>query len=337
MAAANPVLVEIWRGGAVESRHRGAAAVVDSRGRLLAGWGDVAAAVFPRSAVKPLQALPLIESGAAERFAVTPPELALACASHGGQSDHVERVRAWLARMGLGEGDLICGGHPPLDEAAARDLVRAGTAPSPLHNNCSGKHAGFLALALYLGAPVRGYGDPQHPVQQQVAATLAGIGGFDTAAATTAIDGCGVPVIAMPLVSLAGAFAVMAAPERAAPSRQEAIRRIAAAMTTHPGLVGGPGRFDTVVMAAAAGAILVKGGAEGVAAAALLERGIGLAVKIDDGAKRGAEAALAALIRRFGGTTGRLDRVLAACADGPLRNTQGLVIGAIARAPDWLK
>jgi L-asparaginase II len=337
MTAANPVLVEIRRGGIVESRHRGAAAVVDSRGRLLAAWGDVAAAVFPRSAVKPLQALPLIESGAAERFAVTLPELALACASHGGKSDHVERIRAWLIRLGLGEGDLICGAHPPLDEAAARALIRAGDAPSPLHNNCSGKHTGFLALALHLGASLRGYADPQHPVQQHVVGTLARTGGFDAAAAPMAIDGCGAPVIAMPLAALAGAFATLAASERAAPPRQTAIRRVAEAMSTHPGLVGGPGRFDTVVMEAAAGAILVKGGAEGVGAAALMGRGLGLAVKIDDGAKRGAEAALAALIRRFGGTSGQLDQILAAWADTPLHNSQGLAVGAIACTPEWLK
>jgi L-asparaginase II len=332
---ANPIVVEVTRGGAVESRHRGAAAVVDAEGALVAAWGDVDRPVFPRSAVKPIQAIPLVETGAADRFAVTDDELALACASHGGAPEHLRVAADWLRRIGLGPEFLVCGPHPPMCESAAAALVRAGRAPSSLHNNCSGKHAGFLTTALHLGAPSAGYGAPDHPVQQRVRQALAELGGVDLRDSVEGIDGCGVPVIAMPLSAIARGFAALADPNRLSPRRAAAIRRIVAAMTAHPYLVAGRGRFETVVMRACAGAVIVKGGAEGVSAAALPEKGLGIAVKIDDGAKRAVEPVMAALLARFAGLERRGRAALAPYLDRPITTTAGARVGTIRLSPGW--
>lgn len=270
MNAVNPVLVEVTRGSAVESRHRGAVAVVDAQATCLCAIGDTARPVFPRSAVKPLQALVLLESGAAERFAVDDAEVALACASHGATPAHVDVVAAWLARLGVAAGDLACGPHPPLDSAAAAALARRGEAPGRLQNNCSGKHAGFVCAALHLGVPAAGYAAPGHAVQRRVAALLSDLGGCPPGA--VAVDGCGVPTFAMPLGAVATAMARLVRPDALAPGRAAAARR----------------------------AVVVKTGAEGVHAAALAGPGLGIAVKIDDGARRAAEAVMAALLVRFG-------------------------------------
>ena len=336
MPEANPVLVEITRGRMVESCHRGAAAVIDSAGRTVAAWGDVAKPVYPRSAVKPLQALPLVASGAADAGAVTPAELALACASHAGEPAHVQAVGAWLRRLGLGPDDLVCGAHPPLGEAAAADLIRRGQPLTRLHNNCSGKHAGFLTLARHLGAPSRGYADPQHPVQRLVLATLAEMAACDRQRAVVAVDGCGVPVMAMPLAGLAGAFALLVAPERLGATRTVAARRICAAMTTHPGLIGGSGRFDTLLVEAGAGGLIVKSGAEGVICAGLPGRGLGFALKIDDGGKRAAETAMAALLLHFTASDGGLLRqALQGFTALPVRDTRGEKVGSMRPSSGW--
>ena len=331
----NPVVVEVTRGGVVESRHRGAAAVVDADGALVAAWGDVDWPVFPRSAVKPIQAIPLLETGAADRFAVTDEELALACASHGGAPEHVRVVAHWLFRIGLGPEFLVCGPHPPICEAAAAALARAGQAPSSLHNNCSGKHAGFLTTALQLGAPTAGYGAPDHPVQRRVRQALAEMGGVDLRQSAEGVDGCGVPVIAMPVSAIARAFAALADPDRLSPRRAAAARRIVAVMTAHPYLVASRGRFETVVMQACAGAVIVKGGAEGVCAAALPGEGLGIAIKIDDGAKRAEETAMAALLARFASLDGRGRAALDAYLDRPVANAAGARVGTVRLAPGW--
>jgi L-asparaginase II len=336
MAHANPVLVEVTRGSVVESRHRGAVAVVDSRGRRLAAWGDIDAIVFPRSAVKPLQALPLVESGAAARFGVSARELALACASQGGEPEHVAIARDWLARLGRTDEDLICGAHPPLTPAAAEALIRSDCQPSRLHNNCSGKHLGFLTLAMHLGAPVAGYGDPDHPVQRHVRRMLSEMGGKDLSSAPVAGDGCGVPVLGMPLAAIAHAFARLAQSSELPGERAEAARRVISAMTAHPYLVGGSDRFDTLVLESGRGAVLVKGGAEGVCAAAILDRGgLGLAVKIDDGAKRAAETAMAALLARYFAEQGPLRETVVAFCQRPVLDTRSLSVGLIRPASDW--
>lgn len=289
----NPVLVEVVRGDAVESRHRGAAVVVDAAGDVEMAWGDSGCPVFPRSAVKPLQALPLIESGAADHFGLGDGEIALACASHAGESEHVRRVEAWLTRIGLTMDDLECGAHPPSNPDAAHALVRAGLAPCPLHNNCSGKHAGFLTTAVHIGAPTKGYIGRDHPVQQAVAEALGRMCGLDMRDMVWAVDGCGIPTFAIPLWATAAGMARLAADEGGA------ARRIRAAMAANPYLVAGSGRLCTEIMRAQPG-LLLKGGAEGVYTAMVPDRGLGVALKIDDGAGRAAEVAVLAVLDRLG-------------------------------------
>lgn len=294
----NPILVELTRGGVVESRHRGALAVVDGRGRIIEAAGDVDAPVFPRSAVKAIQALPLVESGAADTYGFGEREIALACASHGGEEGHVELAAAMLGRAGLSEVDLECGTHWPLFDTAARDLARTDRAPSQLHNNCSGKHAGFLCTCACAGDDPRGYVGKGHAAQERVRLALEEVTGarHDPAAAGT--DGCSIPTYAVPLRALAHGFARMATGEALAPARAQAARRILSACMAHPWLTSGTGRADVALMQADPGHIFTKTGAEGVFCAALPEQGLGLAVKIDDGAGRAAEAAIAAALSR---------------------------------------
>ena len=329
MDAASPILVEVTRGNTVESRHRGIVAVAVAGGAVVAAWGDAERAVFPRSAVKPLQALPLIETGAARGFALGDAEIALACASHNGEPEHVAGVGAWLERVGLGAGDLECGAQAPIDKEAALALVRAGDAPSALTNNCSGKHAGFLTTARHLGEATAGYIEPVHAVQRRVTETLADMAGCDLATAPVGTDGCGIPAIAMPLAAVARAMARLAAPDSLAPERAAAARRVVAAMTAHPALVAGRGRYDTVAMQAGRGAFAVKTGAEGVHAAILPRLGLGCALKIEDGAARAAEVAMTALLRHLGALDGHAEAELADYLERPLVNWSGKRVGVI--------
>ena len=331
----DPVAVLVRRGERVESRHRVAYAVADAGGGLIQQQGDIRTAVFPRSAVKPLQALALVESGAAERFGVSDRELALACASHGGEAMHTEIVAAWLARLGLGPSDLECGVHAPSHAATAESLIAAGETPSPLHNNCSGKHAGMLTLALHLGAPTAGYSQADHPVQQRISADLAAMSG--TRLAPAAIDGCGIPTHPLPLASLATAVARLTDPGALAadaPGRAAACARIRAAMTRHPELVAGSGRACSLIMAAAP-KVLVKTGAEGVYVAALPDRKLGLALKVGDGASRAAVVALMGLLTGLGALDRGAVAALAELAAPLLRNHAGRAVGRIERAPGW--
>ncbi len=333
--AANPTLIELTRGDMVESAHRGAAAVVDAGGRVIATWGDVERAVYPRSAIKPLQAFPLLETGAADAFAVGADEIALACASHNGERTHVDAVTAWLGRMGLGESDLEGGPHAPLGQAARAGLLRAGAPFGRVHNNCSGKHAAMLATARHLGEPTAGYTSPEHPVQRRVRALLEDMGGTGLDDAPLGIDGCGIPTLGMPLRAVAHAMARLAAPEDLVPARAAAARRVAAAMAAHPHMVAGRNKFCTRVLAAGGGCVLVKTGAEGVFTAALPGSGLGIALKIDDGAVRAAEAAIAILLLRFGALGGRVLDVLAGHAHATQRNWGGTKIGVLRPAEGW--
>jgi L-asparaginase II len=336
MDRCNPVMIEATRGERIESRHRGSAVVVDAEGAVVAAWGDTALPVFPRSAVKPLQALPLLETGAAGRFGVTDEEIALACGSHGGEPEHVERVGAWLARIGLSPSALVCGSHPPLSEHAARDVIRQGQSFSPLHNNCSGKHAGFLTTAVHLREPATGYAGPVHPVQLRIKRVLTQMGGVELRDEARGIDGCGIPTLAMPLTALAKAMARLVVPDRLGRLRAAAARRVVAAMTGHSYLVGGQNRFDTVVMGAAKGSVLTKGGAEGVHVAALPQLGLGIAVKIDDGARRAAETALAGLLIRFGNLDEPSLEAVRSFVEAPIRNIAEARVGTLRLAAHWL-
>ncbi len=326
--AANPVLVETTRGAMVESRHRGAFAVVDAEGRVVAGAGDTERPIYARSAIKPLQAIPLVESGAAEAFGLGDEEIALACASHRGEPRHVEAVTAWLARIGYSVADLECGTHLPSSPAALAELLGARGAPHAAHNNCSGKHSGFLTLARHLGLPTQGYIRFEHGVQQRVLGTLESMIGLDLGAAPRGVDGCGIPVLGVPLGKLALAMARLADPADQPEPRQAACARIRSAMAAEPFMVSGTGQFCTRVISETAGRALVKTGAEGVYCGALTGAGsgagLGIALKIDDGAGRAAEVAMAGLLARFG----LLDAAHELCAP-QRRNRAGAVVGEL--------
>ncbi|MBX6366599.1 MAG: asparaginase [Rhodospirillales bacterium] len=321
----NPVLVEILRGNTVESRHRGAIAVSDATGKLVDAVGDVERPVFPRSAVKPIQALPLVESGAAERFRLGPKEIALACASHHGEKAHTTAVAAWLERIGLSERDLECGAHLPYDTATAHALLRAGGSPCPLHSNCSGKHSGFLTTAVHKGERTRGYIDYEHPVQRRVTDALSEMCGIDAPRAPWGIDGCGIPTIALPLRAIARGMARMADTTGLPPERVEAARRIREAMAAEPLMVDGTGGFATEVMKAVGRDVLVKPGAEGIFCAILPKRGLGVALKIDDGAGRASEVAMASVLERLGINMSGLEHYLRPV----VRNVAGREVGMI--------
>ncbi len=296
----NPVLVEVTRGSRIESAHRGAIAICDARGQVFGGWGDIEAAVYPRSAFKSLQALALVESGAADAFAIGPEEFALACASHSGEAMHVERVERWLARIECHESDLACGPHLPLHEPSAHAMIREGRKPCKLHNNCSGKHTGFLTLARHLGISPEGYERPDHPVQILVRAVIADMCDLKADGMPIAIDGCAAPNYAIPLQNLARAMARLGDAHDLPPARAKAARRLIEAWRAHPLLISGTGRSCTDLIRGSSGTTVVKTGAEGVFAAVLPERGLGVAIKIDDGATRGAETVMARLLVLLG-------------------------------------
>jgi len=295
----NPILVEITRGNRVESVHRGAVAISDAQGNVLFALGDIERPVYPRSALKPIQALPLVESGAADAFNLGDPEIALACASHSGEPMHTNRVAAWLERIGLQEADLACGAHAVRYEPVREEMIRRGEEPTRIHNNCSGKHAGFLTLARHWGIATSGYEHITHPVQQAVAKTLGELAGIPEDL-PWGIDGCTAPNFALPLAAFARALARLAAPQTLPPARASAAGRIIQAMTGHPELVAGTGRACTTLMRAGRGRVAVKTGAEAAYAAIVPEHGLGIALKIDDGGGRAAETTIAFLLDRMG-------------------------------------
>ncbi len=324
----NPVLVEVFRGAMVESRHAGAVAAVDADGHEVLSLGDVRRPVYPRSAIKAIQALPLVESGAADRYGFGPQELALACASHGGEPGHIATVERMLRLIGLDGSALKCGTHWPIHQPSAQALARAGGHASALHNNCSGKHAGFLCVACATGADPAHYVQPAHPVQRAVRDTLETMGESPLSGDVCAVDGCSVPTWALPLDALALAFAKFGSGAHMLPERAKAAARLRQACTAHPWHVAGTGRFCTEIMQRFGARIFAKTGAEGVYCAALPKLGIGIAVKCDDGAGRAAEVMMAAT----------LDRLLNNDADStllepfvrpPLRNWNGVTTGQL--------
>jgi len=329
----NPVLVEVLRGSLVESRHRGAVAVCDSSGTVAFSLGDVDARTYPRSAVKAIQALPLIESGAADRFGLDSNELALACSSHSGEPQHVATAAAMLAKAGRDVGTLECGVHWPLASSAARALAARGEAPSALHNNCSGKHAGFICLACSLGVDPLHYVQPDHVAQREVTAALAGVTGAALERETPAIDGCSIPTYPIALSALARGFARFGTGEGFGPERAKAARRLREAVAAHPFLVAGTGRFDTIVMEVLGARAFVKTGAEGVYCAALPEQGLGIAIKSEDGAGRAAEAVMANMLLRFLPMSAEERDKLAPQSSPRLRNWNGIEIGSIRVTP----
>jgi L-asparaginase II len=324
----NPILVEITRGPLVESRHCGAVAVSDAEGRSVFAVGDITAPVFPRSAIKALQAIALVECGAADRYGFGDEELALACASHSGEPAHIAGVARMLAKTGLDASALACGAHWPISQSAAYALARTGT-PSALHNNCSGKHAGFLCLACAMGTDTAEYFRPQHPVQRQVRAVLENFAGAVLGEDVCAIDGCSVPTWAMPLQNLAHGFAKFGAGHGLAPARATAAARLRQACAAKPWFVAGTGRFCTEITELFGERAFVKTGAEGVYCGALPRQGLGIALKCDDGADRAAQAVMAATIARFLPLGAAERAALEPLMQPVLRNWNGFEVGAI--------
>ncbi|MEX0907998.1 MAG: asparaginase [Gemmatimonadota bacterium] len=326
MSGAIVSTVEVLRGDVVESRHRVSIAVVGGAGALLAWSGDPDRLVYARSAIKPMQALPLVDDGVADRFGFTDAELALACASHSGEPFHVDAARSMLRKAGVDENALACGPHAPYSQAAASELAARGEAPGRVHNNCSGKHAGMLALARAHDWPLAGYHEMEHPVQQRMLAELCRWSGTAAEQVQIAVDGCGVATFALPLRSLATAFATLA---RAAHVGVEGPSRIVAAMATHPEMVGGTDRLCTRVLRASGGSVFLKVGAEGVYCAASPEADVGLALKVEDGAGRAAEPALLAALGRLGLLDDGQLEMLRDRAEPVIRNTRGEVVGVV--------
>ena len=295
MAAAK--LIEVWRGGMLESLHSGYAVVCDEKGEIVEAWGDAEAMIFPRSSCKMLQALPLIETGAADAHGLTERHLALACASHQGAALHVGMAKRWLSDLGLGEPDLRCGSHEPLDHTERDRLICDHEGPCQLHNNCSGKHSGFLTVTRHLKAGPE-YVAIDHPLQVAIKAATEEVTGEDSAG--YGIDGCSAPNFAMSVAGLARGMAKFAAAREEGSARERAMFRLSHAMATHPELVAGDGRACTELMQAMGGRVAIKTGAEAVFTAIIPEKKLGIAVKIEDGNARASEAVIVALLARIG-------------------------------------
>lgn len=296
----NPVLTRIWRGDFVESQHHGTWVLTNAAGDVIEGAGDWAHPYFARSSLKSLQALPLIESGAAEHFAYTDDELALAVASHNGELCHTERVAALLERLGLGEADLRCGNQKPGDSETRLAMIRADRQPGQLHNNCSGKHAGFLALALHLGVDPARYIDPSSESQLLVRQAVLEMAGLEESQLTMAIDGCSAPTFRMSLSSLATSIARMTNPEGLGAERRAACQRITDSVAAFPELVAGStGRLCTDLSRVSGGRLFPKIGGEAVYVVGVRGADRALAVKVDDGGLRGMHALILNLLERF--------------------------------------
>jgi len=320
------------RGEIVESRHQLQLAHVDARGRVLAASEHPERVTTFRSAAKPFQLLPLVERGHAERWGFRDEELAVMAASHTGSAYHLELVRGILERIGLPPEAMVCGYHEPEDPASLAALRGGSAQPSPLYNNCSGKHAGLLALARAEGWPVEGYHRPEHPVQQLLHRTIAEVCGIAPESMGTAVDGCSLVVFSLPLLAMARGFAVLASAPGVASggdARTRALARIARAMTAHPRAVEGLGRVSTALMEASGGRLVAKGGAEGLQLVGLMDRGQGVAIKCEDGAQRAIPPAVVAVLEQLGALSPEEVSRLAAQRTVRLHNAASLEVGSI--------
>ena len=328
------LVIECSRGAAVESVHLVDAAIVDAAGKLVEAWGDIERFVYPRSAVKSIQALPFLESGAADEIAATDAEIALACASHNGQTAQVVAVRQWLKRTGLGEAHLECGGHLPYHTESAEACIRRGEPGLPVFNMCSGKHSAFLVTAKILGEETKNYIARDHPVQQRVAAAIREMTGWDIARSPWAVDGCSIPTIGLPLHALARGAANIADASAQPPARQAAIARIRAAIAAEPFMIAGDGRACTDIISALGANAFVKFGAEGVFFAPLFSLGFGLALKVRDGATRAADTAIVSLLHTLRLLDSAAEDKLAGYLATTLENWRGTPVGSVRAVLD---
>lgn len=330
----NPILVDVYRNKTLESCHRGAVAAVDAGGKLLFSLGNIDALVFPRSALKPVQAVPLIESGAADHFGLGPKEIALGCASHNAEPIHRDVLTEWMDKVNLDPGMLECGSSLPLHQPTAHQWLREGGEPMRHLHNCSGKHTGMMTLARYLGTDVRGYSEYQHPTQKKWMATLSDLTGIDADSLPWDRDGCGLPALALPLRHFAVALSKFCALDEQRNNRAQAMNRILGAMHGHSDLVAGTDRCCTATMKAHKD-LVVKTGAEGVFAAIAPSAGIALALKIDDGATRAADAALGAALQKLGVLSATQYESLQQWYSPKITNSQNAVVGNLTPAAVW--
>ena len=302
-------------------------AVADRAGRLRYRVGPADLGTFLRSSAKPFQALPLVESGGADALGLTDAELAVTCGSHSGEPVHLGTVRAILSKARLDERALQCGAHAPLDPATAEALIRDGLAPEPVHNNCSGKHAGMLAACRHREWPVDTYLRPDHPLQLEIAAVIAACCGTSIDAIPVGIDGCGVPTFSATLQQTARAFAVLADPHGFPERRAAAVGRVTSAMRRHPLMVGGTGRLNTDLLARFGDRLVCKTGAEALFGIGLLDRGWGMAIKIEDGNPRALGAIAVEALSQLGVITGADAESLASTHHPVVRNHHGWAVG----------
>ncbi|MBO6826982.1 MAG: asparaginase [Sneathiella sp.] len=325
----DPLTIDVWRGNMVESRHLVHAVVTDADGGILKKWGNIEDPVYLRSAIKPVQALPLVESGAADAFNVSERELSLACASHTGEDFHAEAVTNWLKRIGLSVEALECGSHWPTYRAAERAMAAAGKEPTAANNNCSGKHSGFLTTAVHLGEDPKGYVNLDHPVQQRIQKILEDFTDLDLSNAPMGIDGCSIPTFGVPLKNAAMAIARFADPEKLGSERASACRRIQKAIAAYPEMIAGSDRLCTALNGSAKGTVIAKVGAEGVYLAALPTLGLGVAMKTADGTVRGVEVALGSILEHIGLMTDDMQAAMGSFTSPVLENWNGIKVGKL--------
>ncbi|OLP45551.1 asparaginase [Rhizobium oryziradicis] len=325
----NPVTVEVTRGNRVESRHHGAAVVVDGDGNLVFSAGDVDAPTFPRSACKAMQALPLIESGAADAYGLSDQQLALACSSHSGEDAHVETAASMLAKAGHNDDVLECGAHWSFDQKTLIHQVRTLEKPTALHNNCSGKHSGFICACAHMGYELKGYVEYDHPLQRDIRATMQNLTGAVLDHDSCGTDGCSIPTYAVPLKALAHGFAKMGTGQGLEPLRAKASKRLIDACMAEPFFVAGTKRACTAIMQIAPGKIFAKTGAEGVFCAVLPDQGLSIAVKAEDGVTRAAEAMITALLARYFDRDSSEHAALMAMTNKPMHNWNGRHVGDV--------
>jgi L-asparaginase II len=332
-----PVAARVLRGGRVESAHRAYAVVADSDGRVHFSLGDPHRTIFVRSAAKPFQALPLLEAGGERAFRLGDDDIALMCASHGGEPRHIRVAARLLARGGFSARDLACGSHWPMHEPSAHRLARRGERPGPLHNNCSGKHAGLLLACRAYGFSARGYCEPSHPIQREILLRIAALCGVEAEAVPVAVDGCNLPVFFLPLSALAQGFAALLSEDLPGETIAAAAarRRVVQAMTASPDMVAGRDRFTTEFLRTGRGAWIGKEGAEGVyavgirASARSAGKSVGIALKMEDGAIRGRDAVTVSLLERLALVPPRARAALARYRHPVVHNVRGDIVGSI--------
>ena len=335
------ILAKVVRGETVESIHRGHLIIVDGAGEIIASLGDPGTVTFWRSSAKPFQAIPILKSGAMDRFGFIEEEVALSCGSHSGEAFHVDAARRMLEKCGLSEADLRCGAHDPFSDKVTRDMIRADERPTQLHNNCSGKHAAMLAFAKHTGADLKTYERLENPVQQSILECVSEFTDVAAGEIKIGVDGCAAPNFAVPVAAMARAFVrLVVPPESFNLETRETSRRIARAMMSHPEMIGGTERLDTLIMQALPGRIVSKIGAEGVYSAGVLpsqrwEKGLGIALKIEDGDdKRARAVALIEVLRQLGVLDESADEKLREYSPMAIKNRRRDTVGEVVPAFD---